>query len=74
MSDKLHLNVREAAAFLGVSVSFLNKARMAPGRGPDFVKISKRVVYPVDTLRAFAEANRRTSTLDQGAGMKVAAE
>lgn len=36
--------VSEAAAYLGLSVSTLNKARCA-GRGPRYVKVGGRVFY-----------------------------
>jgi predicted DNA-binding transcriptional regulator AlpA len=56
MTDKKHLNVREAAAYCGVSVSFLNKRRMRGWEhlGPRFIRLSKRrVVYLVADLDAW---------------------
>ena len=55
------LSVKEAARFIGVSESWLNKARLA-GNGPVFVKISSRVVYdPVD-IESWLSALKFTST------------
>lgn len=55
------LNRRDAAAFIGMSVSWLDKARMT-GRGPPYITIGSRVVYDEDVLVAFLERNTRTST------------
>ena len=49
---------RQAAAYLGVSLSFLNKARSegAPGDrtpGPEFVKLGKSVLYRRSDLDAW---------------------
>jgi predicted DNA-binding transcriptional regulator AlpA len=55
------LCTREAAEFLGVSVSFLNKLRLTED-GPPFVKLGARVAYdPVD-LDAWLDRQKRTST------------
>ena len=61
------LNVTEAAQRLGVSVSFLNKARLS-GEGPIFIKIGTRVAYdPVD-LAAWLDARKRHSTSERPGG------
>lgn len=58
MGDRL-LSPKEAAAYLGLSVSWLNKWRMR-GRGPVFVKIDEssrgRVRYREADLARFIEA------------------
>ena len=40
------LSVREAASFLGVSKSFLDKLRHY-GSGPHYLKLGRRVVYDI---------------------------
>jgi hypothetical protein len=55
------LPTREAAAVLGVSVSFLNKLRIQGG-GPVFIKIGRRVLYDPRDLEAWSDARRRTNT------------
>lgn len=56
------LNVNEAAERLGLSVSYLNKARMTPGAGPRFVKFGMRCSYDPADLAAWVEAQKRDST------------
>jgi predicted DNA-binding transcriptional regulator AlpA len=61
------LDTRDAAAFLGLSASTLNKMRVT-GRGNlPFLKLGpRRVVYHPDDLRRWLDANRRRSTSDTG--------
>jgi hypothetical protein len=62
------LNVREAARWLGVSVSVLNKMRGKVG-GPIFVKVSAtRVAYRPGDLSSWLETRTRRSTSDTQAG------
>jgi hypothetical protein len=60
-----YLSVTDAAAFLGVSVSWLNRLR-GNGGGPAFSKLSPRgrVTYRLGDLIDWATAHRRTSTSD----------
>jgi hypothetical protein len=55
------VTVRQAADRLGVSVSFLNKARLT-GSGPGFVKLGRAVRYRIADLEAFILAGCRSST------------
>ena len=55
------LNVNEAAERLGVSVSWLNKARL-DGSGPRYAKIGARVAYDPGDLAAWLENQKRSST------------
>ena len=56
------LNVRQAAARLGLSKSTLDKMRCA-GKGPRFIKSTDRAVrYDPMDLDAWIEARRRSST------------
>ena len=57
MSRRVHR--REAAVFLGVSLSWLDKSRMT-GTGPIYITIGGRVVYDEADLEAFLTSNRRT--------------
>ncbi|OGT46901.1 MAG: hypothetical protein A3F17_02320 [Gammaproteobacteria bacterium RIFCSPHIGHO2_12_FULL_41_15] len=56
------LNEKAAAAYIGLSVSFLQKDRMngvLPGRqpGPRYAKLGKRVVYLREDLDAWLDAH-----------------
>lgn len=56
------LTTQEAADFLGVSTSFLERDRWAGARIP-FVKIGARAVrYEAESLQAFIDSRRRRST------------
>jgi hypothetical protein len=55
------IDTRGAAQFLGVSASFLNKARLTGG-GPAYAKFGAHVRYTVPSLLAWAESHTRTST------------
>jgi helix-turn-helix protein len=57
------LSVGEAAKFLRISKSWLNKRRCLGG--PDaipFIKIGRRVAYSIDDLAAFVARRRRRTT------------
>jgi hypothetical protein len=58
------LTPADAAEFLGVSVSYLAKARMT-GTGPRFVKFGRSVRYRPADLEDFMRARSRTSTSDR---------
>jgi hypothetical protein len=55
------LSVREAAAFLNVSTSWLNKRRL-DGKGPLYAKMSRRVTYSLDDLELFVASMKRRHT------------
>jgi predicted DNA-binding transcriptional regulator AlpA len=65
------LPVRDAARFLSVSKSWLDKKRL-DGGGPPYLKLGRRVVYDLDDLERWATGNRRHHTSEtnrmQGAG------
>lgn len=65
MSDELNMprrmNVRQAAQYLGVSKSWLDKKRVEGG-GPHFVKLGRRIVYEREDLDAYACARKVDST------------
>jgi hypothetical protein len=57
------LTVREAAAWLGVSIQWLEIRRSSRSDGPPFVQLSKRdVMYPRGGMRAWLKARTYTST------------
>jgi len=60
------LNTSEAAQCLGVSESFLAKARMQ-GTGPPYRKLGRSVRYAPGDLNQYLLACSRTSTADQQA-------
>lgn len=57
------LSVTEAAAFLGVSKSWLDKHRVHGG-GPAYLKLGRRVVYDLGDLEEFAVGRRVRNTSD----------
>lgn len=59
------LRTREAAAYVGLSPSTLEKLRLT-GTGPLYSKLGKVVVYDPIDLDAWADARKRTSTSDAG--------
>ena len=54
-------SVEDAARFIGVSVSVLNKLRVYGG-GPAYLKIGRRVLYETAALEDWLVSKRRTST------------
>jgi hypothetical protein len=65
---QVFLTAPEAAAFLRLSPITLSRWRVQ-GYGPRWIKMGpKRVCYAMDDLRAFTDAQKRTSTSDQYAG------
>lgn len=65
MADNQFISTNPAAKFLTLSPRTLEKYRVLGG-GPAFYKLGRRVVYRVDDLITWAEANRRQSTSDPG--------
>ena len=55
------MRTAEAANYLGVSASFLEKRRVA-GDGPRFSKFGRVVRYSKEDLDHFADINKRSST------------
>ncbi len=55
------LTVEQAADYLTVSCSLLNKLRVR-GDGPAFCKLGRRVRYRIADLQAWVEARRVNST------------
>lgn len=51
------LSVQEAAYYLGLSKSFLDKRRL-DGTGPAFLRLGRRVVYQRSDLDQWATSNR----------------
>jgi len=54
-------NVQEAARFLGLSESTLNKLRLT-GTGPPYMKLGRRVLYDLHELQAWAAVRKRNHT------------
>jgi len=57
------LRTAQAAEYLGVSASFLEKLRVSGG-GPPYSKFGRAVRYAQSDLDAFATMRRRHSTSD----------
>lgn len=61
----------EAASYLGIGTSTLNKMRVFGG-GPKFISIGTRVVYDPADLDAWCVDKKRTSTADVSSKMEAA--
>ena len=59
------LDQKAAASFLGISPRTLERFRLE-GRGPVFHKFGRRCLYARADLLGWADAQRRTSTSDDG--------
>ena len=55
------ITVTEAARYLGIAASTLNKRRIYGGQ-PPFIKMGRRVVYDLADLDSFIAQSRRDST------------
>lgn len=60
-SQKALLTTSEAAAYLGLAISTLNKWRCF-GEGPQFIKLGRAVRYRQDALKCYVEISTRNST------------
>jgi predicted DNA-binding transcriptional regulator AlpA len=61
------LRTPDAARYLGLAASTLEKMRVHGGNGPKWVRLGPRAVgYAVPDLDAFIEAGHRRSTSDTG--------
>lgn len=56
------MTVQQAAEYLGLAVSTLNKWR-CHGGGPVFIKMGRAVRYRAEDLEAFVQANKFRATL-----------
>lgn len=68
MNRSIKLNVDEAATYIGLSPSTLNKLRVFGG-GPVFLKLGRRVAYDVADLDTWLASKRRRSTSDRGSSV-----
>ena len=62
------LRTNEAATYCGSSASTFEKLRLTGG-GPVYSKIGRRVVYRIEDLDAWLDANKRRSTSQQQGGL-----
>ncbi len=56
-----NLSVDQAARRLGLSTSWLNKARITGG-GPPYLKLGRRVFYSLGDLEDWVASRRRRNT------------
>lgn len=63
-----YLTPQEAADFLRVSKSFLDKLRIAGG-GPKFIKVGSRVLYRIECLEEWMLAREFTNTSEIAASL-----
>ncbi len=67
-----NLRVPQAAEYVGLSKSYLDKARCF-GTGPAFAKLGATVIYSTDDLDAWVAANRRAPANDNQRAARAAA-
>lgn len=67
-----NLRVRQAADYIGMSKSFLDKCRCYGG-GPAYAKLGASVIYATDDLDAWVAANRQAANDNQRAAARSAA-
>jgi predicted DNA-binding transcriptional regulator AlpA len=65
LSERRMLRVSEAANFVGLSVSYLNKIRVLGG-SPRYIKAGRAVLYDPRDLESWLADRRRVSTSDAG--------
>jgi predicted DNA-binding transcriptional regulator AlpA len=63
--EKIALNEIELAKRWGVSPKTLQRWR-TEGRGPQYLKLSKRVVYPLDQIESYEHEALHASTWEKG--------
>ena len=61
LSERRKLPVIEAADFLGLSKSTLDKLRVRGG-GPTYLQVGRRILYDHADLEAWLSSKRRSST------------
>jgi hypothetical protein len=64
MSDAVYLNKRDAAAYLSLGVSTLDRLR-STGGGPAYSRPLRRIIYRVIDLDAWVASHLRQSTSDR---------
>jgi excisionase family DNA binding protein len=60
------LTVKEAASYLRLSASTLNRLRVSGG-GPKYYKLAGRVLYDIADLDAWIDERKHASTSDKAA-------
>ena len=61
MNKKVRMRTKEAANYLAMAKSTLEKKRLT-GHGPKFIKMGRSVVYDVHDLDEWAESQKFSST------------
>lgn len=67
-----NIRVRQAADYIGLSKSYLDKARCS-GKGPAFVKLGNSVIYRTEDLDEWVAANRTMPANDNSEAGRAAA-
>ena len=70
MHSKKVIATKEAAHYVGLGKSTLDKARLT-GRGPRFIKIGRRVLYHPEDLDLWLNQHRHTSTSERCADLTI---
>jgi predicted DNA-binding transcriptional regulator AlpA len=70
-SGRKRHSVADAADYVGLSESTLNKLRMT-GAGPRFLKLGRRILYDTSALDDWMGARERVSTSDNGSSKEAA--
>lgn len=67
MSNRKYLTTEEAADRLSLSARTLEAWRVKRSDGPPYVKLGRRVAYPIEELDKWAQAKLLHSTAEAGA-------
>ena len=65
-SEPKYLNKRQAASYLSLGVSTLDRLRMN-GHGPAYSRPVRRILYRIEDLDAWVQASMRKSTAENAA-------
>jgi hypothetical protein len=60
----MRLTVREAAEYVRLAMGTLNQMRCT-GRGPQFIKLGRKILYDTRDLDVWIDAHKQHSTADR---------
>lgn len=64
MNDKRYLRTKEAATYIGISASVLNKDRVTKLIGIPFTRVGRTILYDREVLDAWLKAQSESSSED----------
>ncbi|TVM13536.1 DNA-binding protein [Oceanidesulfovibrio indonesiensis] len=70
MNDKRYLRTKEAATYIGISASVLNKDRVTKLIGIPFTRVGRTILYDREVLDAWLKAQGESSSEDPATGRR----